>query len=75
MKSHKLENFYNKGFGWVCKNCESKTKTDKNEKSRLMTEGEAESKQPIFSNKALAKWSDSDQKTLTCPNCKITESI
>ncbi len=45
------------------------------EKSRLLNEGEAESKNPIFSNKALAKWADSEQKLLVCPHCETTESI
>jgi hypothetical protein len=76
MKNQELEKFYNRGFGWICRDCESKFKTDEPEKqSRLMTEGEAESKQPVFSNKALAKWSDDEQKTLVCPSCRIKEKI
>lgn len=75
MQSRDLENFYNKGFGWICKNCEPKFEDKKNVRSRLMTEGEAESKNPVFSNKAMARWADSEQKILICPNCEITESI
>jgi hypothetical protein len=75
MEKRRLENFYNKGFGWVCKNCESKLETSDKEKSRLMNEGESESKEPVFSNKAMAKWMDFEQKTLICPYCKIIEKI
>lgn len=75
MKKVELNNFYNKGFGWVCRKCEQNLKTENEEKSRLISEGEAESKNPIFSNKGLAKWTDSEQKTLICPNCKIEENI
>ncbi len=75
MDRQELKKFYNKGFGWVCKNCETKF-VDKNDvKSRLMTEGEAESKQPVFSNKAMAKWTNDEQNTLICPICEMSEKI
>lgn len=70
-----LNDFYNDGFGWVCKHCEreltAQTETEKH--SRLMREGEAESKNPRFSNPALAKWADPVHRTLMCPRCGITE--
>lgn len=72
-----LNDFYNDGFGWICKHCErelkSKTDLKKRKTSRLMREGEAESKTVEFSNKALAKWADKAQRTLVCPRCRITE--
>jgi hypothetical protein len=74
-----LNDFYNDGFGWICKPCERELKAQKpkneiNEKhSRLLREGEAESKSPSFSNLALAKWADAAQRTLVCPRCGITE--
>jgi len=73
-----LEDFYNNGFGWICRHCERELKKQENSSSlhrhsRLMREGEAESKQPAFSNLALAKWADIEQRTLTCPRCGITE--
>ena len=71
-----LNDFYNDGFGWICKHCERDLKvqeTDDKTHSRLMSEGEAESKQPAFSNLALAKWTDKSQRTLMCPRCGITE--
>jgi hypothetical protein len=74
-----LNDFYNDGFGWICKPCEreltaQKSKNEKNEKhSRLLREGEAESKSPSFSSLALAKWADAAQRTLVCPRCGITE--
>ena len=69
--------FYNDGFGFICKHCERELKetTTSPGHSRLMREGEAESKQPKFSNIALAKWLDKAQTTLICPNCGITEKI
>lgn len=72
----KLNDFYNDGFGWICKHCERDLKEQKTvdkTHSRLMSEGEAESKQPTFSNLALAKWTDKTQRTLMCPRCGITE--
>ena len=81
-----LEDFYNDGFGWVCKQCERELKTQENsdtpvgvggggdKHSRLMREGEAESKNPRLSNPALARWADKAQRTLMCPRCGITES-
>ena len=75
MKVQDLAHFHNDGFGWVCKTCEAKIANKKTEKSRLMTEGEAESKQPVYSNKAMAKWTDSKQNTLICPNCGIIEAL
>jgi hypothetical protein len=72
-----LNDFYNKGFGWICKHCESEIKgqnqTEKH--SRLMREGEAESKNPRLSNSALAKWADKEHRTLMCPRCGIAEFV
>lgn len=72
-----LNDFYNDGFGWICKACERELKEDGDafvEKlSRLMREGEAESKQPRFSNLALARWFDKARRTLMCPRCGVTE--
>lgn len=72
-------NFYNDGFGWICKHCERELTMQKDnsgeEISRLMTEGEAESKNPTLSNSAMAKWTDAARRTLICPRCGITEPI
>jgi hypothetical protein len=73
-----LEKFYNNGFGWVCRRCETETgaaDTDEPVSSRLMREGEGESKRPVLSTRALAKWGDETRSALTCPRCGITESI
>lgn len=71
-----LNDFYNDGFGWICRHCELElvdlAAADISH-SRLMREGEAESKQPQFSNPALAKWADPVQSILVCPRCGITE--
>ncbi len=77
MEKIELNDFYNSGFGWVCKYCErelnEQNKVFNQKHSRLMSEGEAESKQPKLSNLALAKWADKAQRTLICPRCGITE--
>ena len=74
-----LNDFYNDGFGWICKPCERELKrqndSPEDKVSRLMREGEAERKQPRFSNLALAKWADEAHRTLTCPRCGITELV
>ncbi|MGD9562740.1 MAG: hypothetical protein AB7F88_12190 [Pyrinomonadaceae bacterium] len=71
-----LNNFYNNGFGWICRHCERELRPAnlcRNGHSRFMTEGEAEAKQPKLANRALAKWADAAQRTLVCPRCGITE--
>lgn len=77
MRKIELSDFYNEGFGWICKHCEREladsAENSDAKHSRLMTEGEAESKIPSFSNQAMAKWTDKTQRTLICPRCGITE--
>jgi hypothetical protein len=71
-----LEHFYNAGFGWVCRKCESKSKAEGNSlPSRLMREGEAETKNPHLSNAALARWADREHTKLECPRCGVTEQV
>lgn len=74
-----MEHFYNGGFGWSCRACEADLKNDSaqdaRQTSRLMREGEAESKKPRLSNDALAKWADMERSALICPRCGIRESI
>jgi rubrerythrin len=73
----KLNDFYNDGFGWICRRCERELSPaeDPDSVSRLMTEGEAESKHPKMANRALAKWADAGQTMLECPRCGITEAL
>lgn len=72
-----LESFHNAGFGWICRECEREFAATQvsDDLSRLMTEGEAESKQPAMSNRALAKWADAAQTILVCPGCGMTETV
>jgi hypothetical protein len=72
-----LENFHNDGFGWVCRHCERELVIEgaDGHASRLMTEGEAESKKPQLSNQALARWADAAQTMLVCPRCGVTEMV
>jgi hypothetical protein len=76
MEKLELNNFYNEGFGWICRRCERELQTEETDRktSRLMTEGESESKQPKLSNIAMAKWTNEAQQSLICPRCGITES-
>lgn len=79
MEKIELNDFYNDGFGWICRVCErelkKETEAENQNLSRLMREGEAESKQPKMSTPALAKWADPAQRTLMCPRCGITELV
>ncbi len=77
MEKIELNDFYNDGFGWICRHCERELKAEHTHStrkhSRLMREGEAESKNPKLSNQAMAKWLDPARRTLICPRCGITE--
>lgn len=76
MEKLELKDFYNDGFGWICKACKRELQAQENktwEVSRLMREGEAETKTPQLSNSAMAKWADAAHRTLLCPRCGITE--
>jgi rubrerythrin len=73
-----LKEFYNDGFGWICRRCEAEfgaADADGPVRSRLMREGEDESKQPVLSTRALAQWSDETRAALTCPRCGVTEKV
>jgi hypothetical protein len=72
-----LDNFYSDGFGWICLQCERDFERNGEDDgvSRLMSEGEAESKQPKLANRALAQWADAAQTILVCPRCGITSEI
>ncbi|HEX3101079.1 MAG TPA: hypothetical protein VHQ01_04780 [Pyrinomonadaceae bacterium] len=72
-----LNNFYNDGFGWICRHCESQLAVPDETPSRLsraFREGEAESKTPTLANQAIAKWTDNTRQFLICPRCGITEA-
>jgi hypothetical protein len=73
-----MEEFYNAGFGWICKRCERELSDieakDDESLPRVWREGEAESKQPKLSA-PLAKWNDAARKQLICPRCGVTELI
>lgn len=72
-----LKDFYNDGFGWVCRQCslEDAAEAAESKHSRLLTEGESEGKVPRLSMKALAKWLDPSERVLVCPRCAVTEMI
>jgi hypothetical protein len=70
-----LNDFYNDGFGWICRHCKPSSTRDEPSGgvSRLMSEGEGESKTPRLSTAGLAKWLDPAHRVLSCPACGITE--
>jgi hypothetical protein len=69
-------NFYNKGFGWICRRCErDNSSADIDQASRLLAEGESEGKSPRLSTTALARWADETRQTLECPRCGTKESL
>lgn len=73
-----LNDFYNDGMGWICKHCEPELRAAEppsGSHSRAFREGEAESKTPVLSTHALAKWMDKSRQTLICPRCGITEPV
>lgn len=74
-----LNDFFNDGTGWVCRQCDRElngsTPDPALKRSRIFTEGEAESKEPMLANPALAKWTDKTRHFLTCPRCGITEAV
>ena len=73
-----IDEFYNQGFGWICKRCEQQLKAenenDDGSLPRVWREGEAESKQPALSV-PVAKWLDAARTQLICPRCAITEIV
>ena len=73
-----LNDFYNAGFGWICRHCERELTRDEDldkRHSRIFREGEAESKNPELSNRALAKWTDKTCRFLICPLCGIVAPV
>ena len=73
-----LNDFYNDGYGWICRGCEKELKPKKRSSqkhSRVFREGEAESKSPELANRALAKWMDKTQMHLICPRCGVVEAV
>jgi hypothetical protein len=71
-----LKHFHNSGFGWICRKCEvESTLEPESTQSRLMREGEAESKNPQLSNRSLARWADRERTTLECPHCGTIETV
>ncbi len=73
-----IDEFYNQGFGWICKRCEQELSSEtvnKNENMpRVWREGEAESKQPKLSA-PIAKWLNATRTQLICPRCGISEVV
>ncbi len=73
-----LNDFYNSGFGWICRPCEIDLRSAHEptaKHARVFREGEAESKIPKLATPALAKWTDKTRRFLTCPRCGITEPV
>lgn len=71
-----LNDFYNEGFGWICRHCERELQQPEGSgPSRLLLEGESESKKPRLANPAIARWAEPARTSLVCPTCGITETV
>lgn len=73
-----LNDFYNAGFGWICRQCEDEFRragTKEPARPNVFAEGEAEDKAADLSGRALARWTDKTRRFLTCPRCGITEPV
>jgi hypothetical protein len=72
-----LNDFYNNGFGWICRHCERDLSAESSQgaHSRFFVEGESESKQPRLSNPALARWADPPRTPRTSPPSGNTERV
>ncbi len=71
-----VKDFFHAGFGWICRACDRELRNVEQNlggRSRIFTEGEAESRIPDMSTRALAKWVDPARRFLVCPRCGITE--
>lgn len=66
-----LNDFYNEGFGWICRHC---AREFARTSSHSGHERETGGKEPELENRALAKWTDKTRRFLTCPRCGITEA-
>jgi hypothetical protein len=73
-----IDEFYNNGFGWICRRCENDLKTQNENANqnlpRVWREGEAESNRPKLAA-PLAKWLDAAKTQLICPHCGIAEVV
>ena len=69
-----FEKFINNGFGWFCKSCMSSSENDAdaNVPSRIFLEGEAD-KSAGVRRQGRAVWKDKENRTLSCPDCGMTE--
>ena len=70
-----LNDFFNDGFGWKCRQCYRETSAASNGHARFYNEGEAESKQPQLTEPAMAIWADVARTTLICPRCSVSEIV
>lgn len=75
---NEIDEFYNQGFGWICKRCEKDLRAEATSElenlPRVWREGEAESKQPKLSA-PVAKWLDRARTQLVCLRCGISEIV
>lgn len=72
-----LNDFFNDGFGWKCRQCDVELRrlaATHDRLPRYYREGEAESRLPKIEDSSLAKWTDKTRRSLTCPRCGITEA-
>lgn len=76
---NQTNHFFNLGYGWLCKHCTAEDAErkhhDHGKRARLLAESKPQEKDRSTSVLALARWTDSTHRSLTCPRCEIEEMI
>jgi len=65
---NQTNHFFDLGYGWLCKHCSAEETERKQHPNELRNDSKP-------SGLALATWTDSTRRTLTCPRCGIAETI
>ena len=73
-----MQHFVNNGYGWTCRHCQEAETTEareseRSERARFFSEGEAEEREPKLSSAPRARWRDESRQELVCPKCGVVE--
>jgi hypothetical protein len=76
---NQTNHFFDLGYGWLCKHCSAADTEAKHQvpqsRSGFFSHAEPVKKEAKASGLALASWTDSSRRALTCPRCGIEELI
>jgi hypothetical protein len=67
---NQTNHFFDLGYGWLCKHCSAADTEAKQRPTEI--HGRPQQQTPAL---ALAGWTDSSRKVLSCPRCGIEEMI